>query len=174
MPLIQPMRRPAGSGALRGALPSAGARCDRRSFSRSRTGHGAPVAPIRAGFPHNSGDPATVPKAVRGHGRWLHLVMVSVVSLAMGSLTRRPRGQAALDEDESLPGCSGDERGDDVSSMPVRAGAGPVIPHGGARIGMAGGFSHARQRHPGTGRRGDERMPQRAGAGVLGDPGRGG
>jgi hypothetical protein len=28
-------------------------------------------------------------QAVRGHGRWLHLVIASVMSLVKGSLTRR-------------------------------------------------------------------------------------
>jgi hypothetical protein len=41
-----------------------------------------------------------------------------------------------------LAGCSGDERGDDVSGVPVQADAGPVVPHRGARIGVRAGLLH--------------------------------
>ena len=70
-----------------------------------------------------------------------------------------------------LPSCPGDERGDNVCSVPVQAGAGPVIPHRGARVGVEGGLLHVAQRHPGIERRGDERVPQGVRADVLGDPG---
>ena len=55
--------------------------------------------------------------------------------------------------------------------MPVQAGAGPVVSHRGARVGVGGGFLHVAQRHPGVERRGYECMPQRVGADVIGDPG---
>jgi len=71
---------------------------------------------------------------------------------------------------KGLPGCSGDERGDDVRGVPVQAGAGPVIPHRGARVGVGGGFLHVPQRHPGVERRG-ERVSQGVRADVLGDLG---
>ena len=47
-----------------------------------------------------------------------------------------------------LPRRSGDERGDDVSSVPVQAGPCPVIAHGGARVGVGGGLLHVAQRRP--------------------------
>jgi hypothetical protein len=40
----------------------------------------------------------------------------------------------------ALSCCSGDERCDDVRGVPVEAGAGPVISHGGARVGVRGSF----------------------------------
>ena len=70
-----------------------------------------------------------------------------------------------------LSGCSGDERGDDVGGMPVKASACPVIAHRGARISVGCGLLHIPQRDPGVQGSGDERVPQRMGTDVLGDPG---
>ena len=103
-----------------------------------------------------------------------------MVTAALGDRFRRvlgywqpgqPRGQAAVDEAKGLPGCSGDERGDDVCSVPVQAGAGSVIPHGGARVGVGGGLLHVTQRHPGVERGGNKCMSQSVRADVLGDLG---
>ena len=55
--------------------------------------------------------------------------------------------------------------------MSVKAGACPVIAHRGARISVRCGLLHVPQRHPGVQGSGDERMPQRVRADVLGDPG---
>lgn len=55
--------------------------------------------------------------------------------------------------------------------MPVQAGTRTVAAHGGARIGVGGGFLHVAQWDPGVERGGDERVPQRVRADVLGDPG---
>jgi hypothetical protein len=55
--------------------------------------------------------------------------------------------------------------------MPVQAGACPVVAHGGARVGVGGGFLHVPQRHPGVERGGDERMSQRVRADMFGDAG---
>ena len=70
-----------------------------------------------------------------------------------------------------LPGCSGNVGGDDVGRMTVQRRAGPVVSHRGARISVRGGFLHIPQRDPGVQRGGDERVPQRMRADVLGDPG---
>jgi hypothetical protein len=59
------------------------------------------------------------------------------------------RGQADAQHAVPLPGGSGDVRGDDIGGMAVQRGAGPVVAHGGARVGMRGGFLHITQRHPG-------------------------
>jgi hypothetical protein len=67
--------------------------------------------------------------------------------------------------------CSGDKRGDDVGGMPVEAGASPVVPHRGARVGVGGGFLHVAQRHAGVERRGYECMPEHVRADMLADPG---
>ena len=70
-----------------------------------------------------------------------------------------------------LSGCSGDVGGDDVGGVPVEAGPGPVVAHGGARVGVRGGFLHVAQRDPGVEGGGDERVPQGVRADLLGDPG---
>ena len=77
-------------------------------------------------------------------------------------------GQTAVSE---LPRCSGDVGGDDVGRVPVEAGPCPVVAHGGARVGVRGGLLHVAQRHPGVEGGGDERVPQRVRADLLGDPG---
>jgi hypothetical protein len=40
--------------------------------------------------------------------------------------------------------------GDDVGRVAVQAAAGTVVPHGGARIGMGGGFLHVPHWDPGV------------------------
>src|SRR5580693_9472618 len=84
------------------------------------------------------------------------------VSLAAGG------GQTALRE---LSCCSGDAGGDDVGGVPVEAGAGAVVAHGGARVGAGCGLLHVAERDSGveTGG-GDERVPKRVRADLLGDP----
>jgi hypothetical protein len=62
-----------------------------------------------------------------------------------------------------LSGCSGDVGGDDVG-VPVEAGPGPVIAHGGARVGVRCGFLNVGERDPASKLGGgDERVPQGAG-----------
>ena len=61
--------------------------------------------------------------------------------------------------------------GDDVGGVPVEGHPGPVVAHGGARIGVAGRFLHVAQRHAGVEGGGDEGVPQRVRADPLGDPG---
>lgn len=58
--------------------------------------------------------------------------------------------------DLALPGGSGNIGGDDVGGVPVEGGPGPVIPHGGSRVGVRGGFLHIPQRHPGIEGGGDD------------------
>jgi hypothetical protein len=73
---------------------------------------------------------------------------------------------------DGLSGCPGDERCDDVGGVPVQARPRAVVANGGPRIGVGGGLLHIPQRHPGVKRGGDEGVPQRVRADVLGDPGR--
>jgi hypothetical protein len=62
-----------------------------------------------------------------------------------------------------LPRCPCEEGGDDVGRVPVQAGPGPVVAHGGARVGMGGGgLLHVPQRHPGIESSRDELVPTRA------------
>jgi hypothetical protein len=70
-----------------------------------------------------------------------------------------------------LSGGSGDVGGDDVGGVAVQRGAGPVIAHGRAWVGVGSGFLDVAQRNPGVQTDGDERMPQRVWADRLGDPG---
>ena len=68
-----------------------------------------------------------------------------------------------------LPGCSGDECGDDVGRVPVQAGAGAVVAHSGARVGVGGGFLYVAERDPGVEGGSDEGVPQGVRADVLAD-----
>ncbi len=49
-----------------------------------------------------------------------------------------------------LAGGSGDVSSDDISGVPVQAGAGTVVAHGGPRVGMRGGFLYIAERHVGV------------------------
>jgi hypothetical protein len=51
----------------------------------------------------------------------------------------------------------------------VQAGAGAVVAHGGARVGVGGGFLHVAERYPCVEGGGDERVPQGVRAYLLGD-----
>ena len=73
--------------------------------------------------------------------------------------------------DLALPGGSGNIGGDDVGGVPVEGGPGPVIPHGGSRVGVRGGFLHIPQRHPGIEGGGDECVPQSVWSYRFADPG---
>jgi hypothetical protein len=55
--------------------------------------------------------------------------------------------------------------------MPVEAGARPVVAHGGARVGVRGGFLHVAEGDSGVESGGDECVPQGVGADLLGNPG---
>jgi hypothetical protein len=72
---------------------------------------------------------------------------------------------------QGLPCCPGDVGRHDVGRVPIQAGPGAVITHRGARVGVRGGLLDVPQRHPGIEGGGDERVSQRVGADVLGDPG---
>jgi transposase len=63
-----------------------------------------------------------------------------------------------------------EERGHDVGGVSVERNSGPVVAHGGAGVGVAGGFLHIAQRNPGVKRGGDERVAQRVGPHALGYP----
>jgi len=51
------------------------------------------------------------------------------------------------------------------------AKSGPVVTHGGAWVGVGGGFLHVAERDPGVQCRGDEGVPERVRPDGLGDPG---
>ena len=61
-------------------------------------------------------------------------------------------------------GGAGDEGGDDVGGVAVEGDAGSVVAHGGARVGVAGGFLHVAERDAGVERGGDERVAERVGS----------
>ena len=63
-----------------------------------------------------------------------------------------------------LPGGASEVGGDDVGGVPVQTAAGAVVSHGGAGIGVGGGFLHVPERDPGVERGGDERVPKRVSA----------
>jgi hypothetical protein len=66
---------------------------------------------------------------------------------------------------------AGEEGGHDVGGVPVERDSGPVVAHGGAGIGVAGGLLHVAERHPGVQGGGDERVTHGVGPDTLGDPG---
>ena len=66
---------------------------------------------------------------------------------------------------------AGEECGDDVRGVPVERDSGPVVAHGGAGVGVAGGFLDVAQGNAGVERRGDERVTQGVGSHALGNPG---
>src|SRR5215472_10893024 len=70
-----------------------------------------------------------------------------------------------------LPGCARYVSGDDVSSMPVKAAARPVVSDRGTWVGVRRGFLHVTQWDPGIKRGGDKRMSERVGRDGLADPG---
>jgi hypothetical protein len=53
----------------------------------------------------------------------------------------------------------------------IEAGACPVVAHDGARVGVRGGFLHVAERDSGSEGGGDECVPQRVRADLLGGPG---
>jgi len=76
-------------------------------------------------------------------------------------------GQTASRE---LPRCPSYIGGDDVSGVPVQAGARTVVAHRGARVCVRCGLLNVAERDARVERGGDERVPQRVRAGVPGDP----
>jgi hypothetical protein len=70
-----------------------------------------------------------------------------------------------------LSGRPGDVGGDDIGGVSVQRGAGPVVAHGGVRVGVRGGLLHVAQRDSGVKRGSYKSMSQRVGADALGDPG---
>jgi hypothetical protein len=66
----------------------------------------------------------------------------------------------------SLSRCAGEECCDDVGGVSVEGDSSSVIPHGGARVSVAGGFLHVAKWNTGIEGGGDERVPQ----GVRADP----
>ena len=71
--------------------------------------------------------------------------------------------------DGSAAGAS-EECRDDVGGVPVERDSRPVVTHGGAGVGVAGGLLHVAERHAGVEGSGDERVTQSMGAHSLGDP----
>jgi hypothetical protein len=69
-----------------------------------------------------------------------------------------------------LSGGSGDEGGDDVGGVSVEADAGAVVAHGGARVGVAGGFLDVAEWDSGVERGSDEGVPERVRSDPLGEP----
>ena len=90
---------------------------------------------------------------------------------ASGLRSAWPPRAARQIQERRVTGLPGDERSEDVGRVPVQAGAGPVVAHGGARVGVGCGFLHIAQRDSGVEGGGDERVPQGVRADVLGDPG---
>ena len=82
-----------------------------------------------------------------------------------------PNKPEFLPGSQFLPGGTSDVSGDDVGGVPVQGSSGPVVSHGGAGIGVRGGFLHIAQRDPSVQRGGDKRVPQRMRPDRLGDPG---
>jgi hypothetical protein len=70
-----------------------------------------------------------------------------------------------------LSGGSGQVGGDDVGGMPVQRGACPVRPHGGARVGVRGGFLNIARRDTGVQRGGDQCVAEGVRPDRLGDAG---
>ena len=84
------------------------------------------------------------------------------------------RGRSGCRQPDRLPELSrgsGDICGDDVGGVAVQAGAGPVVAHGGARVGVRCRFLHVAERDAGIECGGDERVAQGVRADLLGDPG---
>ena len=69
-----------------------------------------------------------------------------------------------------LSGCAGDEGGHDVGGVSVERHAGPVVAHGGARVGVTGGFLDIAQWDTGVEGGGNERVPQRVWTDALVNP----
>lgn len=70
-----------------------------------------------------------------------------------------------------LSGGAGEECGDDVGGVSVEGDAGSVVAHGGARVGVAGGFLHVTQWDAGVEGGGDERVAQRVRSHTFRDSG---
>jgi hypothetical protein len=67
--------------------------------------------------------------------------------------------------------CAGDERGHDVGGVPVERDSGPVVAHGGAGVGVTGGFLDVAQGNASVQCRGDERVTEGVWSDALGYPG---
>src|SRR3954447_20042918 len=61
----------------------------------------------------------------------------------------------------ALSGGAGEVRGDEVGRVPIEREACPVVAHGGARVGVRGGFVNVRKWDASVECGGDERVPQR-------------
>ena len=61
---------------------------------------------------------------------------------------QRPAGRAA--GAQLLPGGAGEVGGDDVGRVPVQGRAGPVVAHGGPRVGVGSSFLDVAQRDAGV------------------------
>jgi hypothetical protein len=70
-----------------------------------------------------------------------------------------------------LSGGAGQKRGHDIGCVAVERASAPVVAHGGARVGVAGGLLHVSQRHAGVQSTGDEGVAQTMRRDALGDPG---
>ena len=92
-----------------------------------------------------------------------------VSGLPLGPPGRWPARRTGHDLQNALPGGPGNVGGDDVCGVPVQGGSGPVVAHGGARVGVRGGFLHVAQRDAGIQRRGDKCVPERTDLPILYD-----
>ena len=66
---------------------------------------------------------------------------------------------------------AGEECCDDVGGVAVEGDSGSVVAHGGAGVGVAGGFLDIAERDAGVEGSGDERVAEGVGSDALGDPG---
>src|SRR6266702_5291142 len=124
-----------------------------------------------SGRPASSPAQAQLPRRTAVRGR-LEVTIGDLVP-PCGSIRlagSRPGGRA-YQPARVLSGGSGDVGRDYIGGVPVQRGAGPVIAHGGPRIGVGGGFLDIPQRDPSIERGGDERMPQGVRSDGLANPG---
>jgi hypothetical protein len=83
-----------------------------------------------------------------------------------GAVLRLPSGRWLV-----LSGGASEERRDDVGGVSVEGDAGSVIAHGGAWVGMTGGFLDVAQWDAGMEGGGDDPVAQRVWSDSFGDPG---
>ena len=153
MPLIQPMRLPAGTGqpdlarpAAHCPAPAQDAIGDRLVITELDV---APIASIRVRLP---GTTTATQQRCRTAVRARRLVAPGYRCWPSGFCGCPPDGggrQAELLPAEGLSGGACDVGGDNIGRVPVQAAAGPVISHRGPRVRMGGGFLHVAQRDPG-------------------------
>src|SRR6185437_7827319 len=108
---------------------------------RARVSSGGIRSP---GIPNGSPAPARAPRSATRTPRPMRKSAVATCRKASPrstSTARSPGGRPVV-----LAMCP--LGGDDVGSVPVEAGAGPVVAHGGARVGMGRSLLHVVERNP--------------------------